>query len=74
MKEKIIWATAPTWYTIIHRRVGCRRAYRCGLRSLSLDDMRDYAKMEAESGNYTMVKLVNWSTEEVIEVLKGSGR
>ena len=74
MKERIMYSTEPTWYTVIHRRNGERRAYRCGLRSRSLDDMRDFAKMEAESGRYTMVKIVHWSTEETIEVVKGSGR
>lgn len=67
MKERTVWATNPTYYTILYRRKGSRRFYRCGYRSLDLSDIREMAYDEIRSGKYAAAKIVRWDNEELIE-------
>ena len=66
---RVAYATDPTWYTVMYRKKGSRRYYRCGYRSLSLEDMRELAYSEIRDRKYAAARIVNWATEEVIEVV-----
>lgn len=61
------WSTDPVYYTILYRRKGSRRFYRCGYRSDDLNVMRDMAYNEIGCGTYAAAKIVRWDTEELIE-------
>ena len=74
MENRLAWSTNPVRYTIIHRRKGNRRAYRYGCYSYSLDEMLEIGQLEAESGNYAMVKVINADTDEIIRILRGGMR
>jgi len=66
---RVAYATDPRWYTVMYRKKGSRRFYRCGYRSLSLEEMRDLAYSEIRDGKYAAARIVNWATEEVIETV-----
>ena len=62
-----IWKSDPTYYTALYRQKGSRRYYRCGYRSDSLEDMREFVYGEFRSGKFATAKIVRWDTEEEIE-------
>ena len=66
MKNKV-WSTEPTYYTALYQQKGSRRYYRCGYRSDSLEDMREFVYGEFRSGKFATAKIVRWDTEEEIE-------
>ena len=61
------YGTDLTWYTIVHRRKGERRGHRIGYRSEDLEVLRNIANNEAESGDFSMVKIINSETNEDIQ-------
>ena len=67
MREQIVWATEPTYYTALYRQKGSRRYYRCGYRSKDLGEMRDFVYAEFRAGKFATAKIVRWDTEEEIE-------
>lgn len=67
MKERTVWSTDPTYYTVLYRRKGSRRFYRCGYRSLNLNEIREMAYDEIRTGKYAAAKIVKWANEELIE-------
>lgn len=66
---RVAYSTDPTWYTVMYRQKGSRRYYRCGYRSLNIEDMRELAYSEIRDGKYAAARIVNWATEEVIETV-----
>ena len=58
------YGTDNVWYTIVHRKKGERRAYRIGYRSEDLNLLRTLANKEVETGDFSMVKIVNADTNE----------
>ena len=60
-----------TFYTLKERRKGSRRAYRCGLRSNSLQEIRELALADKESGKFTMIKIVDADDDTTIEMILG---
>lgn len=71
MQIRLAYSTNPKRYTIVHREKGCRRSYRCGYYHTELDRIMDVAQLEADSGKYTMVKVIDADTDEIVRVLKG---
>lgn len=67
MNERTVWSTDPTYYTVMYRRKGSRRFYRCGYRSLNLNEIREMAYDEIRTGKYAAAKIVKWANEELIE-------
>ena len=67
MSKKMVYATDPTYYTALYRQKGSRRYYRCGYRSISLEEMRDFVYAEFRAGKFSTAKIVKWDTEEEIE-------
>jgi len=61
------WATDPKFYTVLYRRKGSRRFYRCGYRSENLADIRDMAYDDIRKGRYAAAKIVDAQTEQLIE-------
>ena len=66
-KTRVAWSTDPTWYTVMYRKKGSRKYFRCGYRSQNINDMRDIAYDDIRAGRYASAKIVNWNTEEMIE-------
>lgn len=66
---RVAYSTDPTWYTVMYRQKGSRRYYRCGYRSLNIEDMRELAYSEIANKKYAAARIVNWATEEVIETV-----
>ena len=62
------YGTDNVWYTIVHRKRGERRGYRCGYRSEDRFLLAEIAKKEADSGQYSMVKIINADTDETVEL------
>ena len=60
-----------TYYTLVERRKGSRRAYRCGLRSNSLREIREVAMADKASGKFTMIKIVDADDGTTIERIHG---
>lgn len=67
MKARTVYSTESSYYTALYRRKGSRKFYRCGYRSLSLEDIRDMVYDDIRSGRYAAAKIVRWDTEELIE-------
>ena len=67
MSKNPVWSTEPTYYTALYRQKGSRRYYRCGYRSDSLGDIRDFVYAEFRAGKFATAKIVRWDTEEEIE-------
>lgn len=65
--DHVVYSTNPTYYTALYRRKGSRRYYRCGYRSNSLAEMRDFVYGEFQAGRFVSAKIVRWDTEEEIE-------
>lgn len=64
---RVAYSTDPTYYTVMYRKKGSRTYYRCGYRSLDLESVRAMAYDDIRSGRYASAKIVNWSTEALIE-------
>ncbi len=64
---RVAYSTDPTYYTAMYRAKGSRRFYRCGYRSLVLEDIRDMVYSEIRNGKYAAAKIVRWDNEELIE-------
>ena len=64
---KKTYSTDVTYYTALYRQKGSRKYYRCGYRSDSLGDMRDFVYAEFRAGKFATAKIVKWDTEEEIE-------
>lgn len=67
MSKKTVYATDPTYYTALYRQKGSRRYYRCGYRSINLEEMRNFVYAEFRAGKFATAKIVKWDTEEEIE-------
>lgn len=61
------WRSDPVWYTIVHRKKFERKGYRFGYRTQDLNMLREIAQKEAEEGVYSMIKIVNDDTNEMVE-------
>lgn len=67
MENRTVWSTDPTYYTVMYKKKGSRRYYRCGYRMNSIGEARDLARADMKTGRYTAAKVVRWDTEEMIE-------
>lgn len=67
MSKEAVWVTNPTYYTALYRQKGSRRYYRCGYRSVDLEELRDFVYAEFRAGKFASAKIVKWDTEEEIE-------
>ena len=64
-----VWHFDPVYYTALYRAKGSRRFYRCGYRTVNLEELRDMVYSEVGSGKYAAAKIVRWDTEELIETV-----
>lgn len=64
MTTRKAWGTDITWYTIVHRKKHERHCYSFGYRTEDLRMLRELAQKEADSGEYSCVKIINADTNE----------
>ena len=64
---KKVWGTDYKSYTIVHRRKSERKCYSFGYRTEDMNLLRELAEQEAQSGEYSCVKIINVDTNEDIE-------
>lgn len=67
MKERTVWRSDVTWYTIVHRRPFERLCYSFGYRTNDINLLRELAEKEVEEGTYSCVKIINANTNEDFE-------
>lgn len=67
MKNIVKFSTDPVYYTALYRKKGSRMYYRCGYRSLDLNDLRDMVYSEIREGKYASAKIIRWDSGALIE-------
>lgn len=66
MTERKVWGTDITWYTVVHRKRHERRCYSFGYRTEDLSLLSEIAQQEADSGEFSCVKIINADSNEDI--------
>lgn len=74
--SRTVFSSDPVWYTIAHRKKSNTRGwvYRCGYRSQNLDEIRELAQREGESGEYSLIRIVDSNTNEIIQTVMRGGK